>query len=241
MPSQRSSKETSVKNAMMYRRWLNLMLRLEVPAELADEATKIFQELCEGYTQKSRAYHNLRHIKMCLDELNGFREWYNDYWDWNASFDDVEFALWGHDFVYDSKRSDNEEQSAKIFSERLRVLIGNKDMLDEICKLIKVGTDHGIANRMHSRAERVDPDRIDLIRDIDLTILGQRKRIYGNYERGIRQEYIHVPDDVFRKKRAEILRKFLNCPRIFTASYFYDKYEEQARANLERSIARLTA
>ena len=59
------------------------------------------------------------------------------------------------------------------------------------------------------------------------------------YENGIRKEYSFIADDVFAKKRAEILRGFLGRDFIFLTEYFREKYEAPARKNLKRSISRL--
>jgi predicted metal-dependent HD superfamily phosphohydrolase len=46
-----------------------------------------------------------------------------------------------------------------------------------------------------------------------------------------------VPDDVFNEKRQEILRHFLDRPRIFITPEFFDRYEKRARANLTESLS----
>src|SRR4051812_13175738 len=69
------------------------------------DAAAVFELLGSHYTDKRRAYHNLKHIESCLDELKNMRGRCE-----NA--DAVEFALWFHDVIYDSKAKDNEEQSA---------------------------------------------------------------------------------------------------------------------------------
>jgi predicted metal-dependent HD superfamily phosphohydrolase len=75
--------------------------------------------------------------------------------------------------------------------------------------------------------------------DIDLSILGEAAERFDAYERAIRLEYAHVPDDAFRPGRATILRQFLDRPRIYGTDFFRDRYEATARANLARSLAAL--
>lgn len=225
-------REANMEDVLMYERWFDLMARLRVSVGCLDNAAKIFQKLYDVYTHKSRAYHNLKHIKMCLDELDCFSAFDNEYWDWDTSFDEVKFALWWHDFS-----DNNEELSAERAADNLK-LLGLGNIANKISELIKA-TDHKNYKVLH-RTERINPDDVDLICDVDLTILGQQKEIFNGYEKDVRREYVDVPDSVFREKRAEILQKFLDRPRIYRTDYFYNKYENPARENLQRSIARLT-
>src|SRR5262249_18069786 len=78
-----------------------------------------------------------------------------------------------------------------------------------------------------------------LLVDIDLSILGQPEKRFWEYELQIRQEYSWVPEEVFHAKRSEILERFLSRNRIYATEWFFQKYEEQARANLKSSLARL--
>jgi predicted metal-dependent HD superfamily phosphohydrolase len=72
--------------------------------------------------------------------------------------------------------------------------------------------------------------------DVDLSILGRDRDRFLEYEEQIRREYAA---SVFASKRAEILERFLGRSRIFSTDWFRQKYEEQARKNLENSISRL--
>lgn len=77
--------------------------------------------------------------------------------------------------------------------------------------------------------------------DIDLSILGQDRSKFDEYERQIRSEYSWVAADAFAKGRSAILSSILARPRIYSTGLFYNKYEKIARENLARSIARLAA
>ena len=60
------------------------------------------------------------------------------------------------------------------------------------------------------------------------------------YEEQIRSEYNWVPDAVFAIKRAEILRQFLLRERIYRTEALHEKYEAQAKMNLESSLRKLS-
>jgi len=77
--------------------------------------------------------------------------------------------------------------------------------------------------------------------DVDLSILGAAPERFDQYERQVREEYAWVPDFLSRRERKAILKEFLARPRIFRSVHFRDRYEQQARSNIERSLGRLGA
>jgi predicted metal-dependent HD superfamily phosphohydrolase len=183
-----------------------------------------FAKLVARYLVPERFYHTfLGHISACLRELEVvpiglFRDKYA-----------LAIALFFHDVVMDFSRSDNEERSAEFSVQLCREMGMPLRFRREVARLI-LDTKHNAA-----------PEGIDsqLIIDIDLSILGQTVEIFDDYEKNIRREYAFVPENIFVSRRAEILKCFLDRPSIFWTEYFQGKYEEQARRNLTRSIAKL--
>lgn len=220
--------------AMMYGRWFDLMARLGVPVARLNNALKFFEELHHAYS--SRAYHNLRHVEICLCELDSYCANLKTSWG-QPQYTDIELAIWYHDAICRQNGND-EESSANLAVSRLDML-DLKHMACKVSELIILGTKHG--NNEELKREYVTEEKINIMHDVDLSILGETEKTFDDYEGGIMREYAHVPEDVFRKKRAEILQGFLNRSRIFRTSYFHGRYEERARKNLERSIARLMA
>ena len=106
-------------------------------------------------------------------------------------------------------------------------------LADRVADLV-LATKHTASEKAEARADA------RLIVDVDLSILGRSPERFDRYERQIRQEYRFVPWFLYRKRRAEILRSFLDRPAIFWTRPFRDRYEDQARANIERSLAKLT-
>ncbi len=85
-------------------------------------------------------------------------------------------------------------------------------------------------------AEKPDAN---LLMDVDLSILGQPERRFQQFEAQIRQEYDWGPAEIFAQKRAKILERFLGREKIYSTGRFFDKYEQQARANLQVAIRKL--
>ena len=188
----------------------------------ADCIAKHRAELERAYCSPDRHYHNVQHIRHCLELFEQVREQFKDP-------GAVEFAVWFHDCIYDPTRSDNEQRSADWAADALRDCAASQEQINRVRALI-LTTKHTI--------EPTDPDARLLI-DIDLAILGSDENQFDAYERAIRLEYAHVPDEAFAKGRSQILEKFLARPRIYLTDYFRDKFETQAQRNIARSIAKL--
>jgi predicted metal-dependent HD superfamily phosphohydrolase len=55
----------------------------------------------------------------------------------------------------------------------------------------------------------------------------------------VRQEYAHVPDDLFRAGRAAVLAALLAAPALFRTAAGRRRWEHAARANVEAELAQL--
>jgi len=190
-------------------------LRLPVP-------DAVLPALLARWAEPHRRYHTLQHLGECLALLAAHRAL-------AVHPGEVAVALWFHDAVYDTARHDNEAASADWAGRVLREAGAAQDVVARVDALI-------LAPR-HSQVPATPDER--LLVDIDLAILGAAPARFDEYERQIRDEYAFVPDDVFRDKRADILRGFLARPALFSTAALAARLEAPARANLARAIARL--
>ncbi|XCN73216.1 MAG: N-methyl-D-aspartate receptor NMDAR2C subunit [Candidatus Electrothrix aestuarii] len=188
-------------------------------AELgARPSLSIFTELKDAYAHPARYYHTVRHIADCLTLFQDVRHL-------ATRPAEVEIALWFHDAVYDTRRQDNEEQSAEWAIRFLEEVSVAYDVSNRIARLILATKDH-VAH---------DADAA-LITDIDLCILGAPALVFDQYDSNIRREYHWVPEEPFRQGRRQVLEGFLKRPAIYHTKYFQAHYEQQARINLQRKV-----
>ncbi len=181
----------------------------------------LHQEIRRAYSEPHRHYHTLEHIAHALALFDGARARVVD-------ADAAELAVWLHDFVYDPRANDNEAHSA---THAARVLDDGgvpSRVADRVTALI-MATCH--------RSPPEDHDARYVV-DADLSILGGTPAEFDRYERQVRLEYAFRTESEWRQGRSRILRAFLDRPRIFLTSEF-DRFESQARANLERSLRQL--
>jgi len=178
--------------------------------------------LLSAWAEPHRKYHTLQHLDECLALFASERSL-------AEHPGEVAIALWFHDAVYDTGRHDNEAASA-LWARQV---------------LLEAGADAAVAERVHElimatrHSEVPSTPDAKLLVDIDLAILGAEPARFAEYERQIRDEYGFVPEPLFRDKRAQILRGFLQRPAIFATQAFADRFDRRARANLARAIAQL--
>jgi predicted metal-dependent HD superfamily phosphohydrolase len=200
--------------------WENSWRELGRPA--ADDT--LFRRLVACYSETHRRYHTLQHLRECLDGFEQVRS--------QALHPaEIELGLWFHDAFYDPERDDNEDRSADWARD---------------C-LLDAGVDAGAAQRVHelimaTRHDAVPEGQdVQLLVDVDLSILGADSTRFDESNEQIRAEYAHVPDEAYREGRVRILGGFLARPRLYCTDHFHLALEARARDNIRRALARLGA
>lgn len=199
-------------------RWNKLTAKLGGPGE--EEA--YFTRITAAYSEPSRCYHTSGHIAHCLREFDAVRHLANHP-------EEVEFAIWLHDAVYNPEAIDNEDQSAQLAIDILTSFGCSEPIIFRVRDLV-------LATREHCSTLETDQQ---LLLDIDLSILGQPPQLYQVYEDSVRAEYGWVSQAVYRTGRGEVLHSFLSRARIFQTVHFFDLYEQLARRNLKQALAML--
>src|SRR5258706_5763120 len=202
--------------------WDNLASFYPSDKTIKEEA---FQVLQEQYSEKSRFYHNFSHVKTLLKLFESFD---NKIQDPKA----IKFSIWFHDVIYDTRKSDNEAESARLASEMLRKLNVNIEIIERVKDLILATKDHSDGNLSYDAK---------LFLDMDLAILGMSEEIYKEYNQAIRQEYSWVSESIFRQGRKKILTSFVERESIYFTDEMKARYEEQARKNINSEIKSLDA
>lgn len=174
-----------------------------------------------------RSYHDERHV----DEIDGHLL--------AAEADGVRivdgaaaraFSKW-HDSVYDPSavHGRNEELSARLceaeFS-RIATPLSTRRAAIAIRATIR-----------HDPPDAGSCPDAALLLDCDLAILGAPPERFDEYDRDIRREYAHVPQDVWVVRRPAVMARFASRPRIYATQWAQDRWEAQARRNIDRLLA----
>lgn len=193
-------------------RWNALLTSLEIDPS---EHFSMLDDLLTRHTEPQRFYHNLVHLDKLLQLL--------------PAEPHLEFAAWFHDAICDPTRTDNETQSALLAEQSLRRLGLDPQLIQTVVSLI-------LATRNHQSEDHP----ATLFLDADLSILGAEPKTYQCYAQAIRQEYAWVPEELFLKRRAAVLQKFLSRERIYQTKAFA-KLEQPARENMQRELQQIAS
>lgn len=180
---------------------------------------ELWAEIELHYSDKKRYYHTLQHLDNLLTQLIDIQ---SDIRDWDTML----FSLYYHDIIYDVTLSDNEERSAELAVKRLKQLDVSSSQT-ELCR------QQILATKSHVQSTSSDTNYFT---DADLSVLGQDWAGYASYFRNIREEYSVYPDPVYQAGRKKVLHHFLGMERIFKTAYFYNKFEVQARENIQKEF-----
>ena len=198
-------------------RWLNLMESFGF-----NQNNDVFNALITSYQEKHRKYHTGEHINATLKHFDCVKDQFKE-----PRL--VELALWFHDVIYQPFSTSNEADSAQWAKQFLNDNNASQESQNLIVELIMA--------TLHA-AEPTSKDEALLV-DIDLSILGAKEDVYRQFATDIRFEYKRVPYFLYKKKRKEVLRSFLDRRTVYQTSYFTEKLESQARVNMELELDRL--
>lgn len=171
-----------------------------------------------------RRYHGLQHLGFLFAEIEAQADQISD-------LPRLTYAAWFHDAIYKSWRGDNEQRSADWAQAALVDMGATSDLASRVHSLILATADHAGGG--------TDADDA-LFLDMDCAILGADPDAYDQYARQVRAEHLWAPPQSYKKGRAAFLTRQLQRERLFHTAAYQDRFEAQARANMQRELAKLT-
>jgi predicted metal-dependent HD superfamily phosphohydrolase len=192
------------------------------------------ERVLERYREPHRRYHTTEHLAEVLQTVRSLSDpadpGVSFRLDTPAQYHAASLAAWYHDAIYDPRATTNEEESATLAVDDLRGLDVAPDLVTEVARLVRLTATHQVAS---------DDDPGMVMIDADLAILGARPARYDRYARDVRAEYAHVPDDAWRRGRADVLRRFLDLGSIYHCELMVVRCDANARRNLGRELESL--
>ncbi len=199
--------------------WIKLLSKI---SDDEDQIRDTFDRIVQFYNSEGRYYHNLSHIGYMLTEAGKLSTVLNDY-------DSFLYAIWFHDVIYDTKRSDNEEKSSEFAEKFLKSINYDVENNNKVINLI-------IKTKNHSHIDLNEDYDTQVFLDLDLLILGANKELYRKYAENVRKEYSFVPDKIYAEERIKILDVFLNQEYVFKTERFRKQFEQRVRKNIQSEI-----
>lgn len=185
-----------------------------------NDIEKHWMILEKAYSQKNRYYHNLSHLE---NMMLSFKKYQSEIQMQN----EVCYAIFYHDIVYNAKKTDNELKSAEFALSIIpkEVTINRTLVFDMI-----------VATKQHEHNENEDTNWLI---DFDLEILAKDWDNYEAYYKQIRKEYRIYPDFLYKPGRKKALQHFLENATIYQTETYQNLYEAKARENIQKEIAQL--
>lgn len=177
------------------------------------------------YDEPWRHYHDRTHVAemtRALHRLTG-----------DPLHPALEVAAWAHDAVYDPRAApgDNERASADLACRVLVEAGADAELVDEVATLTLATIDHTPPPQLPADRHH----RCAAFLDADLWILSSPPDRYDQYEQQIRAEYAFVPEDLYRRARADIMAGFADRERIYLTDLAHRDWDASARRNLSTS------
>lgn len=186
------------------------------------EATQAGRAVLAAWSEPHRCYHTVTHLRDVLARVEELADLADD-------ADAVRLAAWYHDVVYNG-RPDDEERSAQRAEQDLSRLGVAPGLVDEVARLVRMTVSHDPAAGDHNG---------EVLSDADLAALALPREGYRHNTEAIRAEYAHIPEDVFRKGRRQVLVSLLEGPGVFRTEPGRQRWEAAAQRNLRDELADL--
>ena len=186
------------------------------------DGVSVFLMLVDQYAEEHRKYHTCQHLHECLATLDGVIHLCE-------RPDEVAAALWFHDAFCDLHAKDNEERSAYWARTALQSAGVSHDAAAQVHEMVMA--------TMHTGAP-VQGD-VAIALDVDLAILGASPRRFLESQDQLREEYWFEDDATYRRRRRQVLTRFLSWPSVYSTAHFKRLLEASAQRNLNRSLVAL--
>jgi len=198
--------------------WNELIGSFCYNGEEAPEYSKFWiDRIVEQYTHPDRHYHTITHL---LDALR--HAWQIAGYQKDIRL--VELGIFFHDFIYDPRRSDNEECSAEVAWKALSEMDFTDRVISPVRRYIEVTKTH----KPMSWEEAV-------ICDADTAILASSSETYWEYAEGVELEYFHLTEDEWLAGRSDWVSKMLEREELYNTEVMYQK-TPMAKENLKREL-----
>lgn len=200
-------------------KWIELLSKYNI---IKTQSLKYFSEISDKYSNENRQYHNLEHISEMIDFIESCKDKIHN-------IDNVLFAVWFHDYVYNPHKTNNEELSAEAAKKFLKEINYNRDNYKTVYKMI-------LRTANHSEFKDKDTSDLQIFLDSDIFILASDENKYSDYAAKIRKEYSYICETRYNQGRIKVLEKFMKCSKIFHFPEHQVKYDNIARQNIKNEI-----
>lgn len=187
--------------------------------DFKSDSADLFRQLETLYMESWRAYHNLDHIKACLDVFDTCKSHADQK-------DSIELAIWFHDCIYTVGSADNEARSKQWF-------------LDKSEHVLAEALRQTVAQLIMDTCHRYPPDTNDgkLLSDIDLSSFSLPWDQYVTDGRNVEREITGQEPVAGPIHKTGFIEMLLTRDSIYFSDYFLEHRESLAQKNIQRHLA----
>jgi predicted metal-dependent HD superfamily phosphohydrolase len=186
------------------------------------DAVETGRALLAAWSEPHRRYHCVAHLRDVLAGVEDLSDLADDP-------DAVRLAAWYHDSVYNGLPDDEELSAVRAERDLTRLGVPGQ-LVDEVARLVRMTVSHDPAPGDHNA---------EVLSDADLAPLALPTDSYRRNTEAIRGEYSHIPDEVFRKGRRQVLQTLVKGPGVFRTEPGRQRWEAAAQRNLRDELAGL--
>lgn len=192
-----------------------------------------FTRLQEAYSEEKRTFHNVDSLSEKLNHFYEIKECIN-------KPQAMLLALFFQNFEYDPKALDDENKSLEHFSAFADEvgIPADGELREETCALLRAAATH--STEAHKIGGAFGGEDAHYLLDLDMAILGSVPEKYAEYREQIRGEYSFLSEPMYTALRLKVLQNFVQIPNIFATKEFREKFEEQARQNIQAEVELLS-
>ena len=162
------------------------MFKNKIESVLAEMFPSVNIKELNNYGDSNRYYHNYEHIWYMIGRAKEL----------NVLSHELLLAIVYHDIIYDPKSNDNEEKSAKLFT----------DKFDTFSDFLNVGEITQAI--LETKTHKPESELGKILCHLDLDILHTNLDKFVDFENKIFKEYQFVDYLMYKEKRINILRRF---------------------------------
>lgn len=173
----------------------------------------VLDNLIQQYSSPHRFYHNCDHLVHVLELLH------------QSSMDEpaAYWATFYHDYIYVAGDRNNEPESGKIAAIQMAALGIESSVIEKTVYLIEATAQH----------KTKSAEWMNVFLDADMAILGVVHERYNSYRENVRREFAAIPEFLYKQGRKKFLQKCLEENRLFKTEWFFNRFEDQARKNIQ--------
>ena len=207
-------------------RYVTLMREVDLSVGLS-EVLRAYGRLVARHREKARVFHTMYRVASCLREFDRSRVHIQ-------RPIDVEMAIFYRHAVYDVRRVNNIEHSAKHFEFIAKNILGinDTDFIGRVSRLIRVTN--------HVGCELPSTNDEQYFHDICCAVLGTEPQVYDASTLALRKEYSYLSDAEWAMVRtANFIDVLLAEEEIYLTLPYVKRFGDIARANLMEERFRL--